>query len=75
MTQTKEQNAVEFTMAVELDDLINCGGIEGLNDIADETAKEKYPRHILSDISYKTAGFKTPDTFFIKVSAVLQEVD
>ncbi len=76
---------IKFNMAVELEDLITCGemegeGIVGLNNLADDN-NPYFGGFILSDMSYRVIGYKAGDdkgtvsgSVYIEVTAVLEEI-
>jgi hypothetical protein len=49
-------SAVDVVIEVDLSDLINCGHIDGLNDLADERIHDYRAGIMLCDIVYSVVG-------------------
>ena len=64
-------------MEVELDELVDVDGIDNLNELADEKALNHFNKDsgMLSDISYRTVGFKAGDGKGVCSGRILVEVN
>lgn len=75
MTEALEHESGEevvFIVKVDFGELIECGGIEGLNEIVDEDAYDKYPGLCLTDMSYRPVGVEG-ENVLVEVSAILED--
>lgn len=85
MAKYENGQEIYFTFHMSLGDLIDCGGIDNMNDIADNAWKEQVGENnfILTDIGYNilssTSGESGPSNIVgdvtIEVCAVLEEID
>ena len=67
-----EENWLTVIVGIDLDTLLDMGGIEGLNDWADDNVVE---HGVLSDIGYKAVGFDSKRReILIEISADAAEV-
>jgi hypothetical protein len=65
---------VSFTMTVSLEELIELGGLEDLNDLADEHYNAIDSDVILTDIEYVPVSVNEDETINIKVVAVQERL-
>lgn len=68
----------EFTyvMIVDLDDLIDCGGINGLNELMDQDFIDVYGQDmILEDVSYKPVCVDNENNIQIEVCGLVVSTD
>jgi len=71
---------IKFVIEVSLDELYNCGGIDGLNDIAEEFLLDTVSGAYISDISYRIVGCKratrlNEGSVFVRVCASTTEFE
>jgi len=52
----KGYDEVDVVMEIDLGDIIDCGGIDGFNDIADEKITGYQAGAMLADIRYEVVG-------------------
>ena len=53
----KKYSEIDVVVSVYLGDIINCGGIDDFNDMADEKVHDYGANVILADIHYNVVGF------------------
>jgi hypothetical protein len=66
-TEAKDRRFTD-TVAFSLDQLIDAGGIEGFNEMVENTVNVD---GVLSDINYKVKGVKKNGDILISVNALL----
>jgi hypothetical protein len=72
-SDTPKENWIDQTMKFSLKELYNCGGIEGLNDLAERRANLGEAQ-FLGDLSYRVVGVENEE-ILVQVTAEVITAD
>lgn len=76
MSNPKHGEQLSFSFTVSLNDLIDCGGMEDMNEIMDEQFSEQFTnKATLTDIHYRAIGTTGTDDIMIEATGIVEYWD